>query len=104
MGARIVFITVALLITGWLGWAYHHDNVLRANSPKVQLGDPDDAVRDLLGAPTSEGDCGALTAVPQGCTHEYVYRYAFTVFNPQYEVVWFDGSGKVLGESRVINP
>ena len=104
MGTRIVFIVVALLVVGWLFWAYHHDKALRENAPQIQIGDPDEAVRDLLGAPTSENDCGSLTAVPKGCTKEYVYRYAFSLFNPQYQVIWFDSSGKVLGEMRVVAP
>jgi hypothetical protein len=104
MGTRVIFFGIALLAIGWLLWAYHHDKGLRENASQVQIGDPEEVVRDLLGAPTNEGDCGSLTAVPNGCSHEYVYRYAFSLFNPQYQVVWFDSSGKVLGEMRVASP
>lgn len=104
MGTRIVFFALALLAAGWLVWAYHHDKTLRESSPQVQIGDPNEVVRDLLGEPTSEGGCGSLTAVPNGCSREYVYRYAFSVFRPEYEVVWFDNSGKVIGETRVVAP
>jgi hypothetical protein len=104
MGTRIVFVVIALLAVGWLLWAYHHDRVLRDNAPQLQLGDPQEAVRDLLGTPTSEGDCGSLTAVPNGCSHEFVYRYAFSLFNAQYQVIWFDSTGKMLGETRVGAP
>jgi hypothetical protein len=53
---------------------------------------------------SSEGPCGSLTAVPNGCADEYVYKYYYSIFNPQYEVVWFDSSGKVLGEQHVQRP
>jgi len=85
-------------------WAYHHDDQLRRNSAQVNLGDPNETVRELLGDPTSEGPCGSLTPVPTGCTSEYVYRYWYTVFQPRYEVVWFDQTGKVLGEQHVQTP
>jgi hypothetical protein len=104
MGTRIVFIVFAVLAVGWLLWAYHHDKLLRENAPQIQIGDPDEVVRDLLGSPTNEGDCGSLTAVPAGCSHEFVYRYAFSLFNPQYQVIWLDSSGKVIGETRVVAP
>lgn len=38
---------------------------------------------------------------PSKCTDEYIYKYYYTVFQPQYEVVWFDSAGKVLGEQHV---
>jgi hypothetical protein len=104
MGTRIVFVLLASLVVGWLLWARHHDQTLRDGSPQVQIGDPNEVVRDLLGDPTSLGPCGTLTAVPRGCTQEYIYRYAFSLFRPEYEVVWFDNSGKVIGEQRVVAP
>lgn len=61
-------------------------------------------MRELLGDPSSEGPCGSLTAVPRRCTDEYVYKYYYSIFNPQYEVVWFDSAGKVLGEQHVKAP
>ena len=71
---------------------------------QVTLGDPNEVVRELLGDPSSEGPCGSLTAVPTGCASEYVYRYYYSIFNPQYEVVWLDHAGKVLGEQHVQRP
>ena len=104
MTTRIVFIVIALAIVGALVWAYHHDDELRKNSLEVNLGDANEVVRELLGDPSSQGPCGSLTAVPTGCVDEYVYRYYYSIFNPQYEVVWFDGSGKVLGLQQVKRP
>jgi hypothetical protein len=104
MGTRIIFMAVALGLVATGIWAYHHDEMLRKNSAQVNLGDPNEVVRELLGNPTSEGPCGSLTPVPTGCSHEYVYRYWYSVFQPQYEVVWFDHSGKVLGEQHVQAP
>jgi hypothetical protein len=101
MTARLFFAAIALgLVLAGL-WAYHHDESLRKNAMQVNLGDADDVVRELLGTPSSEGPCGSLTPVPKGCTNEYVYRYWYTIFQPQYEVIWFDESGKVLGEQHV---
>jgi hypothetical protein len=101
MGTRIFFLAVALglVIAGF--WAYHHDDLLRKNSAEVTLGDPNEVVRELLGAPSSDGPCGSLTPVPKACSNEYVYRYWYSIFQPQYEVVWFDKAGKVLGEQHV---
>lgn len=104
MGTRIVFLVFALLVMGWFGWAYHHDKTLREGSPQIQVGDPNEVVRDLLGEPSNEGGCGSLTAVPRNCSREYVYRYALSLFRPEYEVVWFDEAGKVIGETRVVAP
>lgn len=101
MGARIVFSFVALAILAGFVWAYHHDQQLRANASQVNLGDPNEAVRDLMGEPSQEGSCGLLTPSPARCSAEYVYRYYYTIFQPQYEVVWFDSAGKVLGEQHV---
>src|ERR1039457_2288403 len=98
MGTRIVFMFVALAVLAGFVWAYHHDQGLRVNASQVNLGDPNEVVRDLLGEPSKEGSCGLMTPAPARCTDEYVYRYYYTIFQPQYEVVWFDASGKVLGE------
>ena len=101
MRTRIFFIAAALALIIAGVWAYHHDDNLRRNSAQVNLGDPNEVVRALLGNPSSEGPCGSLTPVPKGCTDEYVYRYWYSIFQPQYEVVWFDQSGKVLGEQHL---
>src|SRR5450755_3040551 len=101
MTARIVFLAIALGLVAALVCAYHHDAELRKNAMLVNLGDPNEEVRELLGNPTSEGSCGSLTVAPSKCTDEYVYKYYYSVFQPQYEVVWFDSAGKVLGEQHV---
>lgn len=101
MTTRIVFfaLALALLIAGI--WAYHHDEALREHAAEVNLGDPNEVVRELMGDPSSEGPCGSLTPTPAGCAEEYVYRYWYSIFQPKYEVIWFDQSGKVLGEQHV---
>ncbi len=104
MGTRIFFFAIALCLVVAGVWAYHHDQELRQHVMQVNLGDPNEAVRELLGDPSSEGPCGSLTPVPTGCTDEYVYRYYYSIFNPQYEVVWFDSAGRVLGEQHVQRP
>ena len=104
MVTRIVFIVIALAIVIAGIWAYHHDAELRKNVMQVNVGDPNEVVRELLGEPSDEGSCGSLTPVPNGCVNEYVYRYYYSIFNPQYEVVWFDNAGKVLGEQHVQRP
>lgn len=104
MTTRIVFIAIALAIAGALIWADHHDAELRKNAMLVNLGDPNETVRELLGDPSSEGPCGRLSPAPSKCTDEYIYKYYYSVFQPQYEVVWFDSAGKVLGEQHVQHP
>ncbi len=104
MGTRIFFFVIAIGFVVAGVWAYHHDEQLRKNVTQVSLGDPNELVRELLGDPSSEGPCGSLTAVPASCTDEYVYKYYYSIFNPQYEVVWFDHAGKVLGEQHVQRP
>jgi|SRR5579862_7626680 len=101
MAARIFFIAVALALVVAGIWAYEHDQKLRDNSEVVTIGDGTDVVRELLGTPSSEGRCGSLTAVPKGCTDEYVYRYWYSIFQPKYVVIWFDQGGKVIGEQHV---
>jgi hypothetical protein len=101
MGARLVFLFIALSLVGGFTWAYRHDQQLRTNASQVNVGDPNEAVRDLLGEPSQESSCGSLTPAPAKCSDEYIYRYYYTIFQPQYEVVWFDSSGKVLGEEHV---
>ena len=65
------------------------------------MGDPNEAVRELLGEPSSEGSCGTLTVAPKACTNEYIYKYYYSIFQPQYEVVWFTAEGKVIGVQHV---
>ena len=99
--ARIFFIAVALGLIVAGTWAYQHDAKLRTNASQVNHGDPNEVVRELLGDPSREGPCGSLTAVPKACANEYVYRYWYSIFQPQYQVIWFDQAGKVLGEQHV---
>jgi hypothetical protein len=101
VATRIFFIAVALALVIAGVWAYQHDQKLSENASQVTIGDPNEVVRQLLGDPSSEGSCGSLTAVPTGCTDEYVYRYWYSIFQPKYEVVWFDHAGKVIGEQHV---
>ncbi len=101
MATRIFFIAVALGLVIAGIWAYQRDAKLRANASQVNIGDSNEVVRELLGDPSSDGPCGALTPIPNGCTYEYIYRYWYTIFQPQYEVIWFDQTGKVLGEQHV---
>jgi|SRR6516162_1590525 hypothetical protein len=104
MITRIVFLLIALAIAGVFGWAYHHDQQLGSRVGLVTVGDPNEAVRDLLGEPSSEGTCGRVSPSPPACTVEYLYRYYFNLFQPQYEVVWFNAEGKVIGEQHVRRP
>ena len=101
MAARIFFIAVALALVIAGFWAYQHDQTLRQNASQVNIGDSEDVVRQMLGNPSSEGQCGSLTPVPNGCSDEFVYRYWFSIFQPKYEVIWFDQAGRVLGEQHV---
>src|ERR1700760_4806498 len=104
MVTRLVFLLMALAIAGAFAWAYHHDQQLNARAGLVTVGDPNEAVRELLGDPTSEGSCGRVSPSPSGCTNEYLYQYYFNFFQPQYEVVWFNVEGKVIGEQHVRRP
>lgn len=101
MATRIVFVLIALAIVGGFAWAYRHDQKLQQNAAIVNVGDPNEEVRELLGEPSSEGACGALTVAPSACTDEYVYKYYYSIFQPQYEVVWFNAAGKVIGGQHV---
>ena len=67
---------------------------------EVRAIDPD-VVRQLLGDPSREAACGTMTPIPTGCNEEYIYRYWYSIFQPEYLVIWFDKSGRVLGEQRV---
>lgn len=104
MITRIIFLCIALLLAGAAVWAYHHDQKLDRDSALVNVGDPNETVRELMGEPSRDGDCGSLTVAPQACTDEYVYRYYYSIFRPKYQVVWFDHSGKVIGEQHVERP
>lgn len=104
MITRIVFSVIALSLIGAAVWAYQHDQKLDRDAALVNLGDPNEAVRELLGEPSAEGDCGSLTAAPKACTDEYVYRYYYSIFRPKYQVIWFDHAGKVVGEQHVERP
>jgi len=101
MVTRITFIVIALALVVAGIWAYQHDQNLRQNASQVNLGDSSELVRAILGNPSSEGACGSRTPAPKACTNEYVYRYWYSIFQPQYDVVWFDQSDRVLGEQHV---
>jgi len=104
MLTRIVFLFIALALASTCFWAYHHDQKLERSAEMINLGDPNETVRELIGDPTREGECGSLTVAPHTCADEYVYRFYFSVFRPQYQVIWFDHSGKVIGEQHVGRP
>jgi hypothetical protein len=104
MITRMTFLVIALGLVVAAIWAYHHDQKLDRNAALVNLGDPNETVRELMGEPSQDGDCGSVTLAPRSCTTEYVYRYYYSIFHPKYEVVWFDHSGKVIGEQHVQQP
>ena len=104
MIVRLFFVSIALALVGTAVWAYQHDEKLDRDSALINLGDPNETVREVMGDPTREGDCGSLTVPPKACADEYVYRYYCSIFRPKYQVVWFDHSGKVIGEQHVERP
>jgi hypothetical protein len=104
MIVRLFFFATAVLIAGAGAWAYHHDQKLQHSALLVNLGDPNETVRQIMGDPSREAECGSLTLVPQSCADEYVYRFYYSLFRPRYEVVWFDKSGKVIGMQYVQKP
>jgi hypothetical protein len=101
---RIVFFVIAVAIVGGFLWAYHHDVELGKKVFQVEVGDPNESVREMLGEPSSEGSCGKLTVAPSACADEYVYKYYYSIFQPQYEVVWFNAGGRVIGLQHVQRP
>lgn len=84
MTTRLVFFAVALMIVGALFWAYHHDVELQKNAMLVNLGDPNESVRELLGDPSSEGSCGKLTVAPSKCTDEYIYKRGYPLHSSNF--------------------
>jgi len=101
---RIVFVLLALVLVGTGLWAYRHDQKLEHNAELINLGDPNETVREVLGEPTRDDACGSVTPAPQTCADEYVYRFYFSIFQPQFQVVWFDHDGKVMGQQHVQQP
>ena len=101
MVTRISFMVIALAVAGGFVWAYRHDAGLATHARQVEIGDPNEMVRESLGEPSSEGSCGSVSVAPSTCADEYVYRYYYTIFQPQYEVVWFNTEGKVVGRQHV---
>lgn len=101
MITRLFFLSIALLLAGAAAWAYHHDQKLDHDAIMVNLGDPNETVRELLGEPSREGACGSVSVAPAACADEYVYRYYYSIFRPQYQVIWFDHAGKVIGQQHV---
>jgi hypothetical protein len=104
MLVRIFFVAVAVILIIAGTWAHHHDRKLERNAALVNLGDPNETVRELMGDPTREEACGRVTLAPQSCGAEYVYRFYFSIFRPQYQVVWFDHAGRVIGEQHLQRP
>lgn len=104
MTTRLIFTAIALLLVATAVWAYQHDQKLDHDAALINIGDPNETVRELMGEPTREGDCGSVSVVPQACADEYVYRYYYSLFRPKYQVIWFDHSGKVIGEQHVEHP
>ncbi len=104
MITRLIFLFIAFLLIGAAVWAYHHDQKLDRDAALVNIGDPNETVREVMGEPSREGSCGSLTVAPESCTDEYVYHYYYSIFRPTYQVVWFDHSGKVIGEQHVQHP
>ena len=104
MVTRGVFLFLALAIVGGFAWAFHHDVQLGKRIGEVEIGDPSESVRELLGEPSGEGSCGTLGVAPKACTREYVYKYYYSIFQPQHEVIWFTAEGKVIGVQHVRRP
>ncbi len=104
MLTRITFSVIVLLLIAGGVWAYQHDQNLARSAQMVTLGDPNETVREVMGEPSHEGECGSVALAPSSCADEYVYRYYFSVFRPEYQVVWFDHAGKVIGEQHVERP
>ena len=51
--------------------------------------------------PRAKDRADSVSVAPSACADEYVYRYYYAIFQPQYEVVWFDGQGKAIGGQHV---
>ncbi len=104
MITRLFFGLIALVLIATAVWAYHPDQKLDRDAALVNVGDPNETVREVMGEPSRDGDCGSLTVAPKACADEYVYRYYYSIFRPKYELVWFDHAGKVIGEQHFERP
>ena len=49
---------IAAAIVGGFVWAYHHDVELGKKIFEVEIGDPNEAVRDLLGSRRAKAPAG----------------------------------------------
>jgi hypothetical protein len=88
-------------VIGVLVWASHHDRALRQNIVEVVRGESRAEVEEILGNPTNAAACGSATAATAGCNLEYQYRYYLHFWHHEYEIIWLDKDGRVLGGQHV---
>ncbi len=93
-----IICTIVLGLSIWLVLGIVRQNKLDKGFSIVKTGANQFEVIQLLGRPTRIGRCGDFfhQKAPSGCVTEYVYSASFAPLVPQYYVVSFDGTGRVL--------
>ncbi len=92
-----------------LGWAYLKDSALAKGFDKITDGTTQQDVLRLMGKPKKVEKCGEFFGpIPksemEGCVTEYVYAATFAPYTPQYYVVRFDESGRVISKDPLSSP
>jgi hypothetical protein len=102
-----IICSIVLGLSIWLILGIVRQEKLDKGFSKVKTGATQLEVIRLLGRPTRIGRCGDFfhqQATPTGCVSEYVYSASFAPLVPQYYVVSFDDTGRVLEATNWSSP
>ena len=71
----------------------------------VKENDPREFVLMRMGNPWKKEECGKyLGGYPAGCVEEFIYAHPYAPYFPEYWVIYFDSSHRVISVVHLVSP
>ena len=108
--ARNQFLTstvlgLVLLIAALILWPVYRVRRLTNAFSRVKQNDARDPVLKHIGKPWKDEECGKyLGGVPTGCAEEFIYAHPYAPYVPEYWVIDFSSSHRVISKVQLISP
>jgi hypothetical protein len=80
-------------------------HLLESSFSKVKENDSRDYVLKQMGIPWKDEECGVyLGGKPSGCVEEFYYAHPYAPYVPEYWVIDFNSSQRVIQSTHLVSP
>lgn len=105
---RILVITIlglVLIVSALILWPVLRVRQLGQAFSEIKENDSRELVLKRMGNPWKNEECGKyLAGHPPGCVEEFVYAHPYAPYFPEYWVIYFNSSHRVINDAHLVSP